>query len=203
MLQLIKNKIGQLVLPGVLLCSLLVPGAVSSQVKYQSTGGVKITIEGTSNIHDWEMNSDKGACTAVFTFNTNGNLTGLSLLGFSVAAESLKSEHKAMDKNTYKAMNTDKYPTISFALTSSIVQSSSGNNYVLKTKGKLTISGVTKDIDLTGTCTYNPADKSITCSGAYPLKMTDYGVTPPSIMFGTIKTGNAINVKFNFTLKTQ
>ncbi len=183
--------------------NLLVSSAATAQVKYQSAGGVKITIEGTSNIHDWEMNSDKGSCAATFSFNANGGLAGVSFLGFAMAAESLKSEHKAMDKNTYKAMNTDKYPNISFTISSCTVQPSGGNNYVLKTKGKLTISGVTKDVDISGACAFNPADKSITCAGSYPMKMTDYNVTPPSIMFGTIKTGNAITVKFSFVLKAQ
>jgi len=203
MLQSIRNKIGQLALYGIVLGSLLVSSAATAQVKYQSAGGVKITIEGTSNIHDWEMVSDKGACTAVFTFNAGGGMTGVSFLGFNLAAESLKSEHKAMDKNTYKAMNTDKYPYISFTITSCTVQPSSGNNYVLKTKGKLTISGVTKDVDIAGACALNPGDKSINCAGSYPIKMTDYNVTPPSIMFGTIKTGNNINVKFSLILKAQ
>ena len=92
---------------GMLFCSLLVATGSNGQVKYQSSGGVKLTIEGTSNIHDWDMASKQGSCSAEFLFGPGGHLAGLSSLQFSVPAESLKSDKKAMDKNTYKALQTD------------------------------------------------------------------------------------------------
>ena len=70
----------------------------------------------------------------------------------------------------------------------------------LSTNGKLTIAGTTRDIVLNATATVN-ADKSITVTGSYAFQMTDYDVTPPSIMFGTIKVGPPITVKFSLTLK--
>ena len=105
-----------------------------------------------------------------------------------------------MDKNTYKAMNTDKYPNITFTASSAAVKSAGGSSYTVTAHGKLTIHGVAKDADITATCTVN-GDKSITCSGSYKLNMTEFSVTPPSIMFGMIKVGDPITVKFNFTLK--
>ena len=84
---------------GILLCSLFFSINGNAQTKYQSNGGVKIIIEGTSNIHDWDMKSDIGICTGIFDISNSGALTGMSALNFSVPAESLKSEHKAMDNN--------------------------------------------------------------------------------------------------------
>jgi len=180
---------------------LLLSAAVTGQTKYQSTGGVKLVIEGTSNVHDWDMKSEKGTCTAIFEINNAGAPTGLSTLSFTVPAESLKSEHKGMDKNTYKALGTDKYASISFTAGTAAIKPAGDGNYLLTAKGKLTISGVTKDVLLTATGVVNP-DKSITYSGAYQLKMTDYNVAPPKAVFGTIKTGDKITVKFNLVLKS-
>jgi hypothetical protein len=183
------------------IAGLLLSGSVAGQTKYQSAGGVKLVIEGTSNIHDWDMSSDKGSCTATFVLNNSGIPTGLDALNFTVPAESLKSEHKAMDKNTYKALSTDKYAVISFTAVSATIRPTGGSGYQLSAKGKLTISGVTKDVQLTATGIMNP-DRSITYSGAYQLKMTDFKVDPPTIMFGSIKTGDNITVKFNLVLKS-
>jgi polyisoprenoid-binding protein YceI len=180
---------------------LVLSAGVNGQTKYQSAGGVKLVIEGTSNIHDWDLKSEKGTCSAVFEVNNAGAPTGLSTLTFTVPAESLKSDHKAMDKNTYKALGTDKYASISFTTGSAVIKPAGGNNYLLTAKGKLTISGVTKDVQLTATGVMNP-DKSITYSGAYQLKMTDFNVAPPTAVFGTIKTGNQITVKFDLVLKS-
>lgn len=183
-----------------LIAALLLAAGSMAQTKYQSSGGVKLTIEGTSNIHDWDMKSNKGNVTAEFQFNSSGQLSGLTALHFTVPAESLKSEHKSMDKNTYKALNTDKYNAITFTAANAVVQSNGKGGYVLNARGNLTISGVTRVVDLTATGTMN-ADKTITYTGSYKLKMTDYKVTPPSMMFGTIKTGDAITVKFDLVLQ--
>ncbi len=37
-----------------------------SQTTYQTSGPGKIKIQGTSNIHDWEMNTDKAATVRLF-----------------------------------------------------------------------------------------------------------------------------------------
>jgi|RhiMetdeSRZDD1v2_1073273.scaffolds.fasta_scaffold00267_55 YceI-like protein len=173
--------------------------SANAQITYQTAGPVKISIEGTSNIHDWEMKAEKGSGTAVFVTDGNGSLNGLSSLTFTMPVESLKSEHSGMDKNAYKAMRTDKYNSITFtALTAAIKPV--GNGYQVNSRGRLTISGVSKDVDVTAICTVN-TDKSISVNGSYKLKMTTYNVTPPTIMFGAIKTGDDIIVKFNLLFK--
>ena len=185
--------------PGLALVFLLIFHSISySQVKY-TTEGAKIQIAGTSNIHDWTMNSSSASCSGTFTLGSNNAITAVSGLSFSIKVESLKSEHKAMDKNTYKAMNTDKNPNISFTAGSATIKPE-GSGYTVTAHGKLTINGNSKDADVVATCTVN-ADKSITCTGTYKLKMTEYKVTPPSIMFGMIKVGDPITVNYNFTLK--
>jgi len=188
------------VIAGMLLTS-LAPGTAAAQTKHTSTGTVKIIIEGTSNLHDWDMKSDKGTFSGVVDLNASGVLTGLSALSFSLPAQSLKSEHTAMDKNTYKALNTTDFPAISFTAGAASVKQDGPSGYTLTTKGQLTISGTTRDVFLTASGVVNP-DKSITYSGQYRLKMTDYKVQPPSIMFGAIKTGDDIVVKFSLVLKT-
>ena len=107
-----------------------------------------------------------------------------------------------MDNNTYKALATGKNPNISFVLLSGNVTSVGANTYQLKGVGKLTIAGTTKQTDLEVTLKYNPADKSFTCTGTKKFKMTEYGVKPPSVMLGTIKTGDAISISYNLNIKS-
>jgi hypothetical protein len=184
----------------ILLCGLLISANSSGQVKYYSNGGVKLIIEGTSNIHDWDMKSDKGTCTAEFLITPTGYPGGLSALQFTVPAESLKSDSKAMDKNTYKALNANKHNTISFVASHAVIKPNATKGFTLVARGKLTISGVSRDVELVANGVVNP-DKSITYSGTYKLKMTDYKVNPPNIMLGAIKTGDAVTVKFDLIMK--
>lgn len=160
---------------------------------------VDIKLNGTSNIHDWEMVATSGTSEASFVVNSNGQVTSLTSLSFVLPAVNLKSGHGQMDKNTYKALNTAKNPNISFTLTSAGITATGGNNYQINAVGKMSIAGVVKQTDLQATGKYNPADKSFTVTGVKKMKMTDYSVDPPKALMGTIKTGDAISI--SYTLK--
>jgi polyisoprenoid-binding protein YceI len=172
---------------------------LNAQVKYHASH-LKIAVAGTSTLHDWDMVTEKDNCDISFNFDGN-NLAGVSSLAFSVKAETLKSDHKGMDKNAYKALNTEKYPEISFTSTFANVRSNGPNSYVISAKGKLTISGVSKEVWMAGVATVNPSDLSIQTVGSAKIKMSEYKVDPPSFMFGAMKTGDDVNVKFSVTLK--
>jgi hypothetical protein len=166
-----------------------------NDLKYRSQA-LNIVISGTSTLHDWDMRSSKGTTDVNFEI-ANDKLAGVSGLSFTMPAESLKSEHSMMDKNAYKALKTDDYKNISFVQTSATVSPIDANTYQLKLVGKLTIAGTTKVTDLVATAKYNAADKSFTVSGTKKFKMSDYGVKPPTVMMGTIKTGDPLTVTFN------
>ena len=146
------------------------------------------------------MESSQGKASATITINPAGQLAALTNLSFVMNVQTLKSGKGAMDDNTYKAMKEKQYPTLQYVAPAATVKSTGGNAYSLSTNGKLTIAGTTRDIVLNANATVN-ADKSITVTGSYAFQMTEFNVTPPSIMFGTIKVGPPITVKFSLTLK--
>ena len=188
-----KESMGSITL---LLLMLLIVTFTNAQVKYSSKDDLNLLISGTSTLHDWDMKAEKGECIAVFNFNAAGDINALSSLSVIIPAEGLKSEHSGMDKNAYKALKTDKAPTISYKLTSATIL---GNN-TIKCMGKLNIAGTTKDAELNATYKLN-SDKSITVSGKKNISMKDFNMEPPSFMMGTIKTGNDIVLKFDLVLR--
>ena len=173
--------------------------ATIAQTKYHAQE-VDIKLDGTSNVHDWEMKAVSGTSDATFVIN-NGKVTSLSKMNFSIPVKNLKSGHAAMDKNTYKAMKTDDNPNISFVLTSATVTGAGENNYKLNCMGKMTIAGKTNETELIATGIYNPADKSFTVTGIKKMKMTDYDVKPPKALLGSIKTGDNISISYNVKFK--
>lgn len=157
---------------------------------------MSLSIKGTSSLHDWEMKSSKGKCEVEFVIGANDKITAINSLKFDLDPTSIKSEYTMMDNNTYKALKTKSYKSISFVLASGTVTQTDAVSYVVKVLGNLTIAGKTQKIDLAATAKYNSADKSFTVNGSKKLKMTDYGVDPPTAMLGTIKTGNDITISF-------
>ncbi|WP_228853206.1 YceI family protein [Aegicerativicinus sediminis] len=165
--------------------------------QYSKVGqGSNVTIEGTSNLHDWEMTSNSYSVTLLFDQANSNLVTKLSAV---IPAESLKSGKKGMDKNAYKALNTDKHKNISFEMTSVDQAIDKGTGvYELKTKGNLTINGVKKNIPLTITLKNNGT--SISLSGSTVFNMTEYKVEPPTALFGTVTTGDKLTIKFKTIL---
>lgn len=175
----------------VLLIVVHIPFFSLAQTKYRSSGAI-ITVSGTSTLHDWKETSSKGSGNAVFMVG-KGKISDLSLLVFTVPVTSLKSEHKTMDNNTYKALKANTHPDIAYTLSSATVTPVNATTFTIKTRGKLTIAGTTRETDVDATAKLNP-DNSISVSGSKKLRMTDYGVTPPKVMM--IKTGNDLTVSY-------
>ncbi|SFT09121.1 Polyisoprenoid-binding protein YceI [Zhouia amylolytica] len=155
-----------------------------------------LIVEGTSNIHDWEIKAENQS--GVITFKSIDNAE-IAKLNFSVETESLKSGKSGMDKNTYKALNAKKYKTIKFNLIKVKETTAKGNNkYDVKLEGDLTISGTTKRITLPLQMEINAGTVKLT--GSKKIKMTDYNIEPPTALFGTITTGDEVTIKIKTTL---
>jgi polyisoprenoid-binding protein YceI len=169
-----------------------------AQLKFGASNA-SVTIKGTSTLHDWEMASQQGKCDATFTMNGE-KLSGITSLSFVLAAESLKSGTSGLDKNGYKALDTKKNPSISFWMTAGSITAIDATTYQFKGQGNLTIAGTTRLTDLSATLKYNAADKSFTCSGVKAIKMSDWKITPPTVLFGTIKTGDPITISYNLKI---
>ncbi|WP_423817975.1 YceI family protein [Salinimicrobium sp. TIG7-5_MAKvit] len=159
-----------------------------------NSGASSLKVEGTSNIHDWEL-SAKELQGSVKVQMEDGQLVKLDQLQFAVVAESLKSGKGGMDKNTYKALDTDKHRRITYELSSvKNLDCTSKISCKVITNGVLTIAGTKKNVELIFDAKVT-GDK-ITLSGDKKIKMTDFKVDPPTAMFGTITTGDEVNIKF-------
>ena len=140
-----------------------------------------VNIAGTSPMHDWVMNGS----TATFTGKANGNT--ITNVKFTMPAKSLKStKGKMMDNKAYGALKSDKYPNITF--TAPTLTVGKGN-----LAGKMTIAGVTKDVNFPVTVTKN--GKSYHITGTENMKLSTYGMERPGFM--GVKTGDAIKVTVN------
>ena len=170
-----------------------------SQTRYTQSNTSRISISGTSTIHEWTMTSDKSTYDVVFVTNSHGDPLELTSLVLSVPAESLKSGKNGMDKNAYAALKTDKNKQITFHFTSGKI-----DGKTIRCLGSLTIAGTTKQIEVEATYSINP-NGSIQCKGSKKLAMRDYNVEPPTFMFGSVTTGNELTVSCALPLisKTQ
>jgi len=178
----------------ILIATLLISTGINAQSYKLDNQSSSLTVDGTSNIHDWTIEAENTSGTINIDLD-EGKIDDIENLEFSVIAESLMSGKSGMDKNTYKALNTDKYKSITYQLQKvNSIENTSGNTYKVSTKGNLTIAGVKKEINLN--FNLKSDTNKITLSGEHKLKMTDFGIDPPTAMFGSIKTGDMVKIKF-------
>jgi YceI-like domain len=167
------------------------PGAASADIK----------VLGTSNLHDWTMEDKDVACTAKFTYASGKSVPdGLNGFGFTFPIHNLKSGKSGMDSKAYDAMKAKSGGDIVFTASSSTVTPGSGGQFSVKSKGSLTIAGISQPVVLTATCIAQ-ADGSISCKGMDKLLMSDYQIKPPTYMLGALKTGNALTIDFTMIVK--
>jgi polyisoprenoid-binding protein YceI len=158
------------------------------------SGSSRFTIKGTSSLHDWEMVSEN--CSGSLLVDVNSDKLTIQDIKVSVVVKTLKSGKRIMDNKCYDALKYEKFPTIKyqFEKLSSLSNTGSGM-YKATLHGTLNIAGSSKKVAIHVNITQT--DKTITIKGELPLKMTDFGVEPPTALLGTIKTGDAITIDFN------
>ena len=105
-----------------------------------------------------------------------------------------------MDDNLYKALNADATPEISYIMaTFEAAPGEAKDSFTLKTVGTLTIAGKENKISMDVVAT-RMADGTVKATGMVPIKMTDYGIKPPTAIFGRLKTGDEVKVNFEITI---
>jgi polyisoprenoid-binding protein YceI len=154
----------------------------------------KVTIDGTSSLHEWTSDVTKLEWSGIVA--TEGNsVKSIKDAVVTIKVVSIKStKGKTMDNKTYEAFNSDKNPDIVFKLTNVTV-----NGADVQATGSLTMNGNTKSISMMPTAKVLPGGE-VQITGNQKLNMKDYKMVPPKAMMGTIKVGEEVTVKYDLIL---
>ncbi|HEX7154221.1 MAG TPA: YceI family protein [Thermoanaerobaculia bacterium] len=172
---------------------------VAAGDRYTPAKGSLVRIEGTSTLHDWKMEGTTidGAISAP-PIEQWQNGTAAAEVKVTIPVASIKSEHAKMDKLMVETLKT---PVINYEMTKATL-AAPGSAFTVATKGKLTIAGVTREVDMQVMGIREPAGNYV-LNGQLPIKLTDYGMKPPKAMMGTIKTGNDVKVTFRWVVAAK
>ena len=165
--------------------------AQSSKIKNH-----KVTVKGTSTVHEWESAIEKLECNTSYKIQDN-ELVDIKDAEMKFYVESIKStKGKVMDKKTYDAFASDKFPWITFKLKSERINTQAST---VDLKGSLTMAGTTNPIELVANYKVL-ANGDLQIIGNKKLKMTEFNMVPPKAMLGTIKVGDEVTIDFDITL---
>lgn len=177
----------------IVLVIFLLGGAVYGQTPY-SLKTAKMTVDGTSSLHDWTSDVTKVEWVGSFLVSEN-KVKEVKNVQVKIAVTSIQStKGKIMDNKTYEAFKYEKNPAIIYKLNTISI-----TDAALKANGTLTMAGTTKAIEMSVTAKVL-ANGDIQLTGSQKLNMMDYKMEPPTAMMGTIKVGEMVTVKFDLTL---
>jgi polyisoprenoid-binding protein YceI len=173
---------------------------------YKPQPGSKVTIAGTSTLHDWTVESGiiAGSLELPAGFLADPANNPQPKVETTVPVRSLKSGKKQMDSVMYEAMKMKEHPTVTYRLLELKPSKEAKQGELLfDTKGTLTAAGVTRTNDMVVTFIPSDDQKKLKITGSTNLKMSDFGVkvSPPLLSLGLIKTGDDIKVSFEWLIE--
>ena len=176
-----------------------------------SDGGMNMMAEsrlwvgGTSSVRGWECKATTFAVNVESAPNAAATvLAGEKAVGavdLTVPVEKLECGNGQMNGHMRKALKMEEHAQIAFRLTSYELGRSNDSLLVMMA-GSLTLGGSEKPIELVGLAASGP-DGALRVTGTYALKMTDFGLKPPTLMFGRIKVHDLVKVGFDVVLKDR
>lgn len=187
--------------------SLLTAGALGAQgsaVRLQLEPGSQLTFDGTSTLHGFTCKTTN--IQAYIDVDPSYATKDLSAIAKPIANVKVVIPVKSLqcggelEKNMFKTLKADEFPTITYTLGTYEVApgSASAASFAAQTSGTLNIAGKDNTIAMRVDAA-RVGDGIVTASGQQVIKMTDYGIKPPTFMLGTLRVGNQITVKY--TLK--
>jgi len=169
-------------------CSIVASAQETFDLSNEST----LTIDGTSTLHDWSVTAN----TMEGTVSEDSN--NISEIGLSVLVKDILSDRAAaMDNKMHAALKKEEHPNVQFTM--------GGANAAVDgkqdLKGTLTIAGVAKEV--TVPTNIKKEDGKLQISGEQKIVLEDYGMEPPTAMFGSIVVGDEVTVKFDLVFSND
>lgn len=165
----------------------------------------RITLKGSTNVASFECVSDsqipRGYLVADLLPGDNAIFFTDAILGLPVA--SFDCGNRLMNKDMHQAMGGSNSPTISIKLNearplTAVKMPSSGK---IRAEVIISINGKTKHTDLV--VNYRTNDNlTYTITGIKQLKMSDFGIDPPSPALGIVKVRDQVEIHFDLQVET-
>lgn len=146
-----------------------------------------ITIQGTSNLHDWTSKSTGFNVSLIINDNK------IDKLDVIIPVKSIKSGEKLMDTKTYETFSADKYPNITLKLSEVDELKITETTIIATFAGSLSMSGVTKKITLKAVGK-KVNENTYRFTSNTSIKMSDFNMKPPVALLGTLKVGNEVKL---------
>ena len=192
-----------------LACAVLAAAAVDAanvpepSSRITLAGASRLTLKGKSTMHDFASTATPlqlavelaevvpAGDSPIARLAAPGAVKSIVL---TIPVEGLKSEKEGLDKNMYKALRAASNPDIVFRLRAATAAAPGE----FRVEGDLQAAGQTQPIEMTVRASECP--EGIVLEGSKALLMSSYGIKPPSMFLGALKTSDQIVIEWRLVL---
>ncbi|MEX1011925.1 MAG: YceI family protein [Balneolaceae bacterium] len=197
----------KLIIPLQALFLVFAGGIVTATAQVQDTTSLQLqpeftlTINGTSNVRDWDAN--------VETVNADFRVVGITgvapqdldpghfhSLGFRIPVEDIDSGNRRLTNNIQDYLKGDDHPTITFTLSDITAVEQNEEGTFLQATGVLNAAGGQTTLN-TDVKVVRTGNGTLLFSGSHTIKMTDVGISPPTVLLGTIRAADEVTITWS------
>lgn len=193
----------QKIIPLLALLLLTAGAAIGQDMQLNTQDSPSMHLYGEANIKSWDA-----AITEVngsLTLQNIENITVETLspeafqnLTLTIPVKGIEAESGGLTKNLHKYLKGDDYPNITFELNNvSDITAQADGSLLITASGVITAAGSDNPVEMQVTANVN--NNGIQFAGEQELLMTDFGIDPPTAVFGTIRSRDEIRIEFDVT----
>lgn len=165
-----------------------------------------MTLYGSANVTDWEAKVKTIRGKVVFRNSGSANwqeadASWLEHVEIVIPVEDIDSDSRRMNNNMYGYLKKNQYPEITYRVIETrevVVVENPG--IILTVRGVITAAGVEREIIHDVKIRQNSSG-GLVVSGSSDLKMTDFGIDPPTAMLGSIRSRDEMTISFELHLE--
>lgn len=174
------------------------PSPVPETVRLALRPGSRLWLEGDSNVHSWKCDATSFIPELRIERPAAGQApVRVDRATLDVPVTLIECGHGKMNDNLRKALRSADYPSITFVVTGAdFFDTGEVGAIELLAKGHLYVAGEGRDLQfqVSGTDT---GDGALRIRGQVSIRMTDFGIKPPTAMMGLLKTKDEVMISFD------
>lgn len=156
----------------------------------------RIFLEGDSNVRRWSCDSGQLALAGLVDTGSDERPPSVAALTIDLEVATLRCGDPHMEEKLRESLASDRFPLIRYRFRAAeVIRGAPPGEVWLLAKGELTVRGITRAVELPVRAEVAP-DRGLRAQGALPLRMSDFGVDPPSAFLGLVQSKDELLVRF-------
>lgn len=169
--------------------------------RVQLSNESKLSINGTSNVSDFRCQSEHELQQDSLQFNYHFDEDTINVDGVSLSLEidQFDCGKRGINRDFRSTLKYKEYPFINITLNELVLEEATD---IVPTQANVTISIAGNARDYTVPLTaFSSSEDRIIVGGTKTLYMSDFGLTPPSPLFGLVQVSDQLDITFDLVIR--